>query len=91
MNLLSETMNLETDIRMKHFIKYCKQSRCQLLCCPTLDVANIFSALHVLFDIEWAYGLRPTMKDGEVCLPEEASKCRSLGPQEDLLISLKDG
>ena len=29
------------------------------------DVANIFSALHVLFDIEWAYGLRPTMKDGE--------------------------
>ena len=30
------------------------------------DVANIFSALHVLFDIEWAYGLRPTMKDGEV-------------------------
>lgn len=28
------------------------------------DVANIFSALHVLFDIEWAYGLRPTMKDG---------------------------
>ena len=31
------------------------------------DVANIFSALHVLFDIEWAYGLRPTMKDGEVC------------------------
>ena len=31
------------------------------------DIANIFSALHVLFDIEWAYGLRPTMKDGEVC------------------------
>lgn len=31
------------------------------------DVANIFSALHVLFDIEWAYGLRPTIKDGEVC------------------------
>ena len=30
------------------------------------DVANIFSALHVLFDIEWAYGLRPTMKDGEL-------------------------
>ena len=31
------------------------------------DVANTFSALHVLFDIEWAYGLRPTIKDGEVC------------------------
>lgn len=31
------------------------------------DVANIFSALHVLFDIEWAYGLRPTLKDGEIC------------------------
>ena len=29
------------------------------------DVANIFSTLHVLFDIEWAYGLRPTIKDGE--------------------------
>ena len=25
------------------------------------DVANIFSALHALFDIEWAYGLRPTI------------------------------
>ena len=35
------------------------------------DVANIFSALHVLFDIEWAYGLRPTMKDGEVVLKFE--------------------
>ena len=35
------------------------------------DVANIFSALHVLFDIEWAYGLRPTIKDGEVCFKFE--------------------
>lgn len=35
------------------------------------DVANIFSALHVLFDIEWAYGLRPTMKDGEICFKFE--------------------
>lgn len=28
------------------------------------DVANIFSTLHVLFDIECAYGLRLTIKDG---------------------------
>ena len=35
------------------------------------DVANIFSALHVLFDMEWAYGLRPTIKDGEVVLKFE--------------------
>ena len=28
------------------------------------NVAKIFSTLHVLFDIEWAYGLRLTMKDG---------------------------
>ena len=49
------------------------------------DVANIFSALHVLFDIEWAYGLRPTMKDGEVVLKFE-EKLSSTGPrsQEDL-------
>ena len=33
------------------------------------DVANIFSALHMLFDIEWAYGLRPTIKDGKVPVP----------------------
>lgn len=26
------------------------------------NVANIFSVLHVLFDIEWAYGLHPTIK-----------------------------
>lgn len=32
------------------------------------DISNIFSALHALFDIEWAYGLRPTIKDGEVYL-----------------------
>lgn len=30
------------------------------------DVANIFSTLQVLFDIAWAYVLRPTIKDGEV-------------------------
>ena len=35
------------------------------------DVANIFSALHVLFDMEWAYGLRPTIKDGKVVLKFE--------------------
>lgn len=49
------------------------------------DVANIFSALHVLFDIEWAYGLRPTMKDGEVILKfEDRLSCTGPRPQEDL-------
>ena len=50
------------------------------------DVANIFSALHVLFDIEWAYGLRPTIKDGEVCFKfeERLPSAYSLRPQEDL-------
>lgn len=49
------------------------------------DVANIFSALHVLFDIEWAYGLRPTIKDGEVYFKFE-KRLPSAGPrpQEDL-------
>ncbi len=49
------------------------------------DVANIFSALHVLFDMEWAYGLRPTMKDGEVVLKFE-DRLPSAGPrpQEDI-------
>ena len=50
------------------------------------DVANIFSALHVLFDIEWAYGLRPTMKDGEVCFKfEERLPSAGPRPQEDLV------
>lgn len=49
------------------------------------DVANIFSALHVLFDMEWAYGLRPTMKDGEVMLKfEERLPSAGPRPQEDL-------
>lgn len=49
------------------------------------DVANIFSALHVLFDIEWAYGLRPTIKDGEVILKfEDRLSCTGPRPQEDL-------
>ena len=49
------------------------------------DVANIFSALHVLFDIEWAYGLRPTMKDGEVVFKfEERLSCTGPRSQEDL-------
>ena len=49
------------------------------------DVANIFSALHVLFDIEWAYGLRPTIKDGEVCFKfEERLPSAGSRPQEDL-------
>ena len=49
------------------------------------DVANIFSALHVLFDIEWAYGLRPNIKDGEVVLKfEDRLSCTGPRPQEDL-------
>ena len=49
------------------------------------DVANIFSALHVLFDIKWAYGLRPTIKDGEVCFKfEERLPSAGPRPQEDL-------
>lgn len=49
------------------------------------DVANIFSALHVLFDIEWAYGLRPTMKDGELIFKfEERLPSSGHRPQEDL-------
>ena len=49
------------------------------------DVANIFSALHVLFDMEWAYGLRPTIKDGEVVLKfEERLTSAGPRPQEDL-------
>ena len=48
------------------------------------DVANIFSALHVLFDMEWAYGLRPTIKDGEVILKfEERLPSAGYRPQED--------
>ena len=49
------------------------------------DVANIFSALHVLFDIEWAYGLRPTMKNGELTFNfEERLSSNGSRPQEDL-------
>lgn len=49
------------------------------------DVANIFSALHVLFDIEWAYGLRPTMKGGELAFKfEERLSSTGPRPQEDL-------
>ena len=49
------------------------------------NVTNIFSALHVLFDIEWAYGLRPTMKDGEICFKfEERLPSAGPRPQEDL-------
>lgn len=49
------------------------------------DIANIFSALHVLFDIEWAYGLRPTMKDGELIFKfEERLSSTGPRPQKDL-------
>lgn len=49
------------------------------------DVTNIFSALHVLFDIEWAYGLCPTIKDDEVCFKfEERLPSAGSRPQEVL-------
>ena len=49
------------------------------------DVANIFNALHVLFDIEWAYGLRPTMKGGELTFKfEEQLSSTGPRPQKDL-------
>ena len=39
----------------------------------------------MLFDIEWAYGLRPTMKGGEVCFKfEERFPSAGPRPQEDL-------
>ena len=39
----------------------------------------------MLFDIEWAYGLRPTIKDGEVCFKfEERLPSAGSRPQEDL-------
>ena len=39
----------------------------------------------MLFDIEWAYGLRPTMKDGEICFKfEERLPSARPRPQEDL-------
>lgn len=50
-----------------------------------LNVTNIFSALHVLFDMEWAYRLRPTIKDGEICFKfEERLPIAGPRPQEDL-------
>lgn len=49
------------------------------------DIANIFSALHVLFDIEWAYGLRPTMKGGELAFKfEERLPSAGVFPQDDM-------
>lgn len=49
------------------------------------DIANMFGALHVLFDIEWAYGLRPTIKDGEVSFKfEERLPSSGPRPQQDL-------
>ena len=51
----------------------------------TIQLANIFSALHALFDIEWAYGLRPTIKDGKVYFKfEERLPSAGSRPQEDL-------
>lgn len=49
------------------------------------DVSNMFSTLHVLFDIEWAYGLRPTMKDGEVVFKfDERLPNAGVFPQDDM-------
>lgn len=49
------------------------------------NVANIFSVLHVLFDIEWAYGLHPAIKNGEVCFKfEEKIPSADPRPQEYL-------
>lgn len=49
------------------------------------DVSNMFSTLHVLFDIEWAYGLRPTMKDGEVVFKfDERLPSAGVFPQNDM-------
>ena len=50
------------------------------------DVANIFSALHVLFDIEWAYGLRLFIKDRKVCFKFE-ERLPSVGPPGKTLIT----
>ncbi len=48
------------------------------------DVANTFSALHVLFDIEWAYGLHPSLKGGELTFKfEERLSSTGSRPQED--------
>lgn len=56
------------------------------------DVANIFSALYVLFDMEWAYGLRLTMKDGEICFKsEERLPSADPRPQKDLDNFRKNG
>ena len=54
------------------------------------DVANIFSALHVLFDIEWAYGLRPTMKDGEVCFKFEQEDLNNFRKMVEYWARLRD-
>lgn len=49
------------------------------------NIVNIFITLHLLFDIEWAYGLRPTMKDGEIGFKfEEQLPSAGPRPQEDL-------
>ena len=49
------------------------------------DISNIFSVLPALFDIEWAYRLRPTIKDGEICFKfKERLPSAGFRPQEDL-------
>lgn len=48
------------------------------------NVANIFSALHVLFDMGCTYVLRPTIKDGEIVLNfEDRLPSAEPRPQED--------
>lgn len=68
-----------------NFTQYRQQSGGSFYALSDPNVTNIFSALHLLFDIEWAYGLRPTSKDCEVCFKFE-ERLPSVGPhpQEDL-------
>ena len=50
------------------------------------NISNVYGALHALFDIEWAYGLRPTMKDGELkFIMDERLKATGPRPEKDLL------
>ena len=50
---------------------------------PSTD--NIFGAINALFDIERAYGLRPTVKDGVITLQfDERLPHSSTHPEEDI-------
>ncbi|OPZ85108.1 MAG: helix-turn-helix protein [Firmicutes bacterium ADurb.Bin419] len=50
------------------------------------NISNVYGALHALFDIEWAYGLRPTMKDGKLkFIMDERLEATGPRPEKDLL------